>query len=172
MTAGTGAPEAPLFVNGWSIFAHPVFLDHLVRLIEEVEARKARDPKTWRSKNCTKRLAAIYKLITEVIPANPESPEFRQGDTLGAGRKHWFRAKFFQQYRLFFRFDTRTKIIVLAWVNGDDTLRAYGSKTDAYAVFKGMLENGHPPDSFDDLLREARADAERFKESLETARLR
>jgi Toxin with endonuclease activity YhaV. len=65
---------APLVVNGWSIYAHPLFLDQLEGLIEEVEGRKARDPKTWQKKNCTKRLAAIFKLITEVIPADPGAP--------------------------------------------------------------------------------------------------
>ena len=29
---------------------------------------------------------------------------------------------------------------MVAWVNDDKTLRAYGSKTDAYATFKGMFE--------------------------------
>ncbi len=29
--------------------------------------------------------------------------------------------------------------------NDDTTLRAYDSRTDAYRVFKGMLEDGNPP---------------------------
>lgn len=66
---GSAAPlEAPLVVNGWSFYAHPVFLDQLEALIEEVEERKVRDPKNWHKKNCTKRLAAIFKLVTDVIP--------------------------------------------------------------------------------------------------------
>lgn len=153
------AAVPPLVVNGWSIYAHPMFLDQLEGLIEEVEARKDRDPEGWRKKNCTKRLAAIFKLVTEAIPADPGSSAFRQGNTLGDGRKHWFRAKFFQQYRLFYRFNSQAKIIVLAWVNDDATLRAYGSKTDAYATFKGMLEDGNPPDNFDALLKEAKSAA-------------
>ncbi|MBS1304100.1 type II toxin-antitoxin system YhaV family toxin [Loktanella sp. SALINAS62] len=131
MTDSAGA--APLVVNGWSIYAHPVCLDQLEGLIEEVEARKTRDPKAWQKKNCTKRLATIFKLVSENIPADPGDPAFRQGDTLGEHRKHWLRAKFFQQYRQFFRFDSNAKVIVLAWVNDEKTLRAYGSKTDAYA---------------------------------------
>lgn len=166
MTGGAAPAEAPLVVNGWSIFAHPVFLDQLEGLIKEVEARKARDPKAWHKKNCTKRLAAIFKLTTEGIPADPGSPAFRQGDTLGENRKHWFRAKFFQQYRLFFRFDSTAKVIVLAWVYDEQTLRAYGSKTDAYATFRGMLDGGNPPDNFDALMKEAVAAAERFEEGL------
>ena len=129
---------SPLVVNGWAIFAHPLFLDQVEALIEEVEKRKARDPGGYEKKNCTKRLAAIFKLVTENIPSDPGGAQFRQGDTLGEGRKHWFRAKFFQQYRLFFRFDESAKIIVLAWVNDEATLRAYESKTDAYATFRSM----------------------------------
>jgi len=169
MTRGGVPAEAPLVRNGWSIYAHPVFLDQLEGLIEAVEDRKARDPKAWQKKNGAKRLAAIFKLVTEVIPADPGSPAFRQGNTLGAGRKHWFRAKFFQQYRLFFRFDSAAKVIVLAWVNDERTLRVYGSKTDAYATFRGMLGSGNPPDDFDALMKEAIAAAARFEAGLKAA---
>ena len=162
-------PVAPLVVNGWSIYAHPLFLDQLEALIAEVEARKVKDPKTYKSKNCSKRLAAILKLISGDVPADPASPTFRQGGTLGDDHKHWFRAKFFQQYRLFFRFSMKDKVIVLAWVNDEDTKRAYGSKTDAYATFRSMLEDGNPPDGYDDLLAEAKKTAQRFQKALADA---
>lgn len=160
--------EAPLVVNGWSIYAHPLFLDQLEALIAEVEARKARDPANYHRKNCAKRLAAILKLVTDAIPSDPASAQFRQGATLGNDRKHWFRAKFFQQYRLFFRFDSAARIIVLAWVNDEATLRAYGKKTDAYATFKGMLDSGHPPDDIEVLLTQARSSADRFDSAMKS----
>lgn len=169
MTSPASPTKAPLVINGWSIYAHPVFLDQLGGLVEEVETRKKRDPKTWQKKNCAKRLAAIIKLVSENIPADPGDPAFRQGDTLGEHRKHWFRAKFFQQYRLFFRFDSTTKVIVLAWVNDEQNLRAYGSKTDAYATFRAMLDDGSPPDSFDVLMKEAVAVEVRFEDVLKAA---
>jgi toxin YhaV len=169
---GAGASEPPLVVNGWSIYAHPVFLDQLEGLIAEVEARKASAPKDWRKKNCTKRLAAIFKLVSDTIPTDPGGPQFRQGGTLGGERKHWFRAKFFQQYRLFFRYDSASKVIVLAWVNDDATRRAYGGRSDAYAVFTGMLNNGNPPDDFDSLMREAVGGVGRFATALEGEAMR
>lgn len=169
MTRPVAPPEAPLVTKGWSIYAHPLFLDQIEGLIEEVEARKARDPANYRKKNCTKQLAAITRLVTEDVPADPATAQFRQGDTLGGGRKHWFRAKFFQQYRLFFRFDSASKIIVFAWVNDDDTLRAYDSRTDAYATFKRMLDSGNPPDNFSALLKAAKASAKRFEAAIEAA---
>ncbi len=162
--------DAPLVVNGWSIYAHPVFLDQLHDLIEQVEARRLRDPDTYRQKNCTKRLAAILRLVTDVIPADPASAAFRQGGTLGAGYKHWFRARFFQQYRLFFRFDSASRVIVLAWVNDESTLRAYGSRTDAYATFKGMLDDGNPPDGFDALVEAAKVASGSFEKGLKAVK--
>ena len=81
------------------------------------------------------------------IPSDPADPKFRQGNTLGDEHRHWFVANFFQQYRLFFRFNAESRIIIFAWVNDDATRRAYDSRTDAFPVFKGMLEeDGNPPD--------------------------
>ncbi|GKT00358.1 type II toxin-antitoxin system YhaV family toxin [Acidovorax sp. SUPP3434] len=152
----------PLVVNGWTLFAHPIFLDQLEALTAQVEALKSKDPTGYIKKNATKRLAAIAKLAFEVIPQDPARPEYRQGSTLGDENKHWFRAKFFQQYRLFFRFHAQAKMVVFAWVNDEDTKRAYESADDAYRVFRRMLDNGRPPSDWTKLLAEARAEGERF----------
>jgi len=152
----------PLVVNGWTLFAHPVFLDQLDALTAQVEALRRKDPVGYARKNGTKRLAAIAKLAFEVIPQDPTRPEYRQGNTLGDEHKHWFRARFFQQYRLFFRFHAQAKLIVFAWVNDEDTKRVYERADDAYRVFRKMLDNGRPPSDWGQLLAEARADAERL----------
>lgn len=83
---------------------------------------------------------------------------------MGDEYKHWFRAKFFQRYRLFFRFHRTARVIVLAWVNDDETLRAYESKSDAYRVFARMLDDGNPPHDWDSLLRNAMGSAGRAGE--------
>lgn len=153
----------PLVINGWSIFAHSLFLDQFEELLTQVELLRQKAPQTYHKKNATKRLAAIAKLVFEVIPQDPTRNEYRQGATLGDEYKHWLRAKFFQQYRLFFRYHQESKIIVFAWVNDEDSKRTYGSRTDAYRVFKKMLENDHPPDDWDVLLREAKAESNRLE---------
>ena len=145
-------------INGWTLFAHPLFLDQLETLIHQVEILRQKDPTGTVKKNAAKRLAAISKLTFEVIPADPTLPDYRQGNTLGDEHRHWFRAKFFQQYRLFFRYHAQARIIVFAWVNDDDTKRAYDSSSDAYRVFKKMLDAGHPPDDWDSLLDETRSE--------------
>ena len=153
----------PLVVNGWTIFAHPLFLDQLELLIAQVDALKRKDPSGFVKKNAAKRLAAIAKLAFEDIPMDPARPDYRQGTTLGDARKHWFRAKFFQQYRLFFRYHAPSKVIVFAWVNDADSKRAYESRDDAYRVFRRMLASGHPPDDWDALIAEARGAASRLQ---------
>jgi toxin YhaV len=155
-------PDAPLVVNGWSLFAHPLFFDQVEALMTKVETLKATDPKTWKQKNSTKRLAAITRLAFEVIPEDPARPEYRQGGTLGDGRRHWFRARFHQQYRLFFRFHAAHRIIVFTWVNDEDSKRAYESSVDAYRVFGKMLDSGHPPEDWGALLKEARTTSRRL----------
>lgn len=148
----TDGSAVPLVVNGWTLFAHPLFLDQVVELVNKVAGLKTANPAGYRSKNATKRLAAISKLIFEEIPSDPADPKFRQGNTLGDEHRHWFRARFFQQYRLFFRFHAESRVIIYAWVNDETTLRAYGSRSDAYRVFKGMLEDGNPPGDWTALL--------------------
>ncbi len=156
----------PIVINGWTIFAHPLFLEQLEDLIAKVEELRQKYPKDYIKKNATKRLAAITKLAFDVIPQDPTRSEYRQGATLGEDYKHWFRAKFFQQYRLFFRYHQESQIIVYAWVNDEKSKRAYDSKTDAYLVFQKMLENGCPPDDWNDLLEEAKSETERLGQIL------
>ena len=165
----SGKAPAPLVVGGWTLFAHPLFLDQLDALIRQVETLKQKDSVGYVKKNATKRLAAIAKLAFEAIPQDPTRPEYRQGGTLGDEHRHWFRAKFFQQYRLFFRYHGPSRVIVLAWVNDEATKRAYESADDAYRVFRKMLESGHPPDDWDRLLAQAREESGRLRQVVATA---
>jgi toxin YhaV len=159
--------DRPLLINGWSLFAHPLFLDQLDALVVQVERLRELYPDSYLTKNATKRLAAINKLAFEVIPADPSWSEYRLGNTLGDDYKHWFRAKFFQQYRLFFRYHSRHQIIIYAWVNDEKSLRAYGTKTDAYRVFQKMLLGGNPPDSWNTLLEQARFESNRLQQIIQ-----
>lgn len=154
---------APVVIHGWTVFAHPLFLAQLEALARQIEAFKQKDPVGYVKKNANKRLAAITKLAFDVVPQDPTRPEYRQGNTLGNDHKHWFRAKFLQQYRLFFRYHATSKVIVFAWVNDEDTRRAYESGDDAYRVFRKMLESGQPPDDWNRLLAEARAEGQRLQ---------
>lgn len=135
-------------IHGWTIYLHACFEAQLNGLLTEARDAVARRPDDYRKSNAFKRLAAVAKLAFDDIPTNPTDPKYRQGGTLGKHRKHWFRAKYFQQYRLFFRYSEAERVIVYAWINDHQSLRARGSKRDAYATFAKMLDGGNPPDDW------------------------
>lgn len=144
-------------INGWLILAHPLLIEQLEKLTKSVETLSAKDPANLERNANFKLLAALRYLIFEQIPADPTLPEYRQGSTLGDGRKHWFRAKFGnQRFRLFFRYSSTEKTIIYAWVNDAQSLRTYGARNDAYAVFRRMLDAGNPPEDWVALSKESR----------------
>ncbi|MEH3146209.1 MAG: type II toxin-antitoxin system YhaV family toxin [Methylobacterium frigidaeris] len=160
-----------MVINGWTVFAHPLVLDQFERATAAVDKAKSVDPEGYQGTAQAKLLAMLVKLVFETIPADPTRPDYRQGSTLGDARKHWFRAKFGNgRFRLFFRFDSRTRVIIFTWVNDQTTLRTYGAKTDAYHVFRGMLDRGNPPDDWRALL--AAASEETAVERLKTIKPR
>ena len=142
-----------MVVNGWTLLYHEAILGQLRNLAAaEARARKA-DPKDFRSNANVKLFAAVAKLMMEAIPTDPGRPEYRQGNTLGPEYRHWFRARFFGRFRLFFRYDSRARIIVYAWVNDERSLRQRGGRKDLYEVFRRMLASGHPPNDWNELVR-------------------
>ena len=140
----------------WLLLAHPAFLSQLDASRLKINAAKDKAGSALLSNFAVKRHFALVRQITERIPQNPSSKEFRLGNTLGPKYKLWFRAKFLQQYRIFFRYSSMRNILVYGWVNDENTLRSYGSKTDAYVVFKKMLESGKVPNSWDELIAESK----------------
>ena len=140
----------------WFLLAHPAFMNQLIITSEKMAAAKAKAGTDWINHPDVKRHFALTRQITERIPLDPSSADFRLGHSLGDKYKVWFRANFLQQYRIFFRYSSLKKIIVYGWVNDPTTLRSYGSKTDAYLVFKKMLESGRIPNDWDELLAESK----------------
>jgi toxin YhaV len=138
--------------NGWRLFWHAEFRRVFDRLAAEVERLVREWPQDWQSHPEAKLLRRILDLIEVEIPRDPNAPEFAQGNTLGPARRHWRRAKFMGRFRLFFRFDSASRMIVYAWVNDETTLRKAGARSDPYAVFAGKLAAGDPPDDWAALL--------------------
>lgn len=141
--------------NGWRLFRHAAFRHTLDLLAVEVERLAVQQPDTWRSHPRAKLLRRILDLVEIEIPRDPNAPEYQQGNTLGPAHRHWRRAKFLGRFRLFFRFDSASRIIVYAWVNDENTLRKAGARSDPYRVFRRRLEDGNPPDDWAALLAEA-----------------
>lgn len=155
--AAPGA-DLGLRVGGWTLLFHPLLLDQFERVVSVAEKEKAkRKPGEPEGPNM-KLAAAMRRIMLVDVPEDPSRPAYRQGGTLGEHLKHWLRAKFGNgRFRLFFRYRHDVKLIVFAWVNDSDSLRTYGSSTDAYAVFRRMLGAGNPPDEWEALVDAASA---------------
>lgn len=143
--------------HGWTLLRHPAFRDPFLDLGRKVETLKAERPAEWDSHPATKFLARLTTLILDEIPCDPNAPAYGLGNTLGPAHRHWRRAKFLGRFRLFFRFDSASRVIIYAWVNDETTLRKAGAKTDPYAVFRRRLHEGEPPDSWRELFTQAEA---------------
>jgi toxin YhaV len=114
--------------NGWRLLAHPLLLEQVERLAVAAARARQSDPAGWQGNANVKLLAAVRELMLDRVPRDPLDPMFRQGNTLGPAHRHWFRAKFGgNRFRLFFRADTRARVVVYAWVNDRDTLRKAGA---------------------------------------------
>ena len=142
--------------NGWSLLFHDCLIKQLQKLDAAARRAKAQDPKGFESNANVKLFNALSHLILQAVPGDPHREEYRQGNTMGHAFRHWRRAKIGRRFRLFFRFDSKTRIIIFAWVNDENTLRSAGSKSDPYAVFQKMLQRGHPPDDWNALLLASR----------------
>jgi toxin YhaV len=145
-----------VIVGGWTLLFHDAILGQIETLRIAAERARKADPKGYASNANVKLLAGLAKLMFETIPADPSRAEYRQGNTLGSQHRHWFRAKFFGRFRLFFRYDSRARLIVYAWVNDERTLRKHGGRSDPYTVFRQMLAAGHPPDDWSKLVTASR----------------
>jgi toxin YhaV len=142
--------------HGWRLASHPQLLDQSDKLIAAAERARRSDPARWQGNANVKLLANLRDLMLDRVPSDPLAAEFRQGNTLGPTHRHWFRAKFgANRFRLFFRADSASRIIVYTWVNDRDTLRKAGAASDPYAVFARMLAHGSPPDDWPKLLAAA-----------------
>ncbi len=141
--------------HGWTILVHDCLATQLRKLHDAGERARVQDPEGYCSNANVRAFAALARLMLDTVPQDPGRAAYRQGNTLGAAHRHWRRAKFGGRFRLFFRYDSRSRIIVYAWVNDEKSLRQRGGRNDPYAVFQKMLDRGHPPGDWRSLLASA-----------------
>ena len=142
--------------HGWTLLFHTGLIRQLGKLEEASERARRKDPHGFALNANVKLLRAVNRAMSEVIPQEPSRAEYRQGNTLGSRFRHWRRARICRRFRLFFRYDTRARVIVYARMNDERTLRSSGSKTDPYTVFARMLAQGTPPDDWASLVTASR----------------
>lgn len=144
--------------HGWTLLFHDNLIEQMMKLRAAVLRAQENDPQGLASNANVKFFRALTQLIQDVVPSDPACDEYRQSNTMGPTWRHWRRAKLGRRYRLFFRYDSKAKVIVYAWVNDEQTLRSSGSKPDPYAVFERMLGRGNPPDDWSALVQASKPD--------------
>lgn len=144
--------------HGWTQLFHEGVVEQLRKLHAAAQRAERNDPRGFAGNANVKLFRALSQLIMDGVPSDPARDEFRQGNTLGPAYRHWRRAKIGRRFRLFFRYDSKAKVIVYAWVNDEQTLRSAGSKSDPYAVFEKMLGRGNPPDDWNALMAASQQD--------------
>jgi len=144
--------------HGWTLLFHEGVIGQLRKLHAVAARAEQSDPQGFEGNASVKLFRALSRLILEVVPGDPGRDEYRQGNTLGTAYRHWRRAKIGGRFRLFFRYDSKARVIVYAWVNDEQTLRSAGGKSDPYAVFEKMLGRGNPPDDWDALVKACQQD--------------
>ncbi len=116
--------------HGWTLLFHEGVIEQLRKLQAAAHRAEQSDPRGFEGNANVKLFRALSQLIMDVVPTDPARDEYRQGNTLGPAYRHWRRAKIGRRFRLFFRYDSKAKAIVFAWVNDEQTLRSAGSKSD------------------------------------------
>jgi len=143
--------------SSWKLFVHPAFSETFDALVAEVARLRTAHPKGYQQHPKTKLLKRILDLMEVEIPRDPGASEYSLGNTLGPEHRHWRRAKFLGRFRLFFRYSSKDRVIIYAWVNDENTLRKAGARNDPYTIFSALLRKGRPPDGWDALIKEAAA---------------
>jgi toxin YhaV len=144
--------------HGWTLLFHDNLIQQLMKLRAAVLRAEQNDPQGFENNANVKFFRALVQLMLDGVPGDPARDEYRQGNTLGPDYRHWRRAKLGRRYRLFFRYDSKAKVIIYAWVNDEQTLRSAGSKSDPYAVFEKMLGRGNPPNDWNALMLASKQD--------------
>ena len=141
----------------WNLFYFKPFQVRYKQLALEVLSLSEKDPEKYKTHKKTKLLAQIDSVIKDRILKNPSNKDFHLGDTLPSEYYFYKRAKagLPARYRLFFRFKSKQKKIIIVWMNDEFSLRKAGSKTDVYAVFTRLLERRAVPNDWDVLLNKS-----------------
>lgn len=140
--------------NGWDLCCTQLFQTMLDELEEEVTRLQQAHPENYQSHSQYKFLAAIYKILIQEVPVNPNSAKYViRKQTLEKRKKarkavgNWYRAKSGRN-RIFFQFSEQVKMIIYAWMNDSGSIRKSGDKKDVYKVFKRLLDRNIIPQQF------------------------
>lgn len=120
---------------------HEFYYQRIAVIKEQVKELRARlSDEEFNQHEIVKLAYRIRKADQEIIPQNPNRPEYR---LLGKLRKYRRYKQGLQRYRLFFCFSNQPKMILYLYLNDEKHLRKSGAKNDPYEKFKKLVHRGY-----------------------------
>jgi toxin YhaV len=139
----------PLEALGWRLLFHPDFFGaQYDALIAEAERLRSSLPETrFKEHPTTKLVYALGRLVHDIVPANPNHPDFLLRGDLSKFRRvkgHGLPERF----RLFFVFSSTARAIVYLYLNDTRSLRQQGARGDPYVIFQQLVRRHEIGDDF------------------------
>lgn len=136
----------PGLIDGWRVLLHPLCARRYARLLGQARRLYLTLPPDEYHQHPTARLAAaVHRLVTAIVPADPDAPAFRRNGALGPFRcaaGHGLPPG----ARLCWTFSRQAQAIIFLYLhdgNSDD-----GEQDDPYARFKALVQQGEISESF------------------------
>lgn len=119
---------------------HSFYADRIARLKKQlIKLKNSLSPQEYREHPEVKFAARLRKATQEIIPENPDRPEYRLKGALKKFRRY---KQGLQRYRLFYCFSSKPPLIVYLYINDRNSLCKEGSKQDPYSIFSKMVNKG------------------------------
>lgn len=120
---------------------HDVYFQWITKLKEQVkELRNKLSDEDFQQHEIVKLAYRIRKADQEIVPQDPDRPEYRLRGDLKKYRRY---KQGLQRYRLLFCFSNKPKIILYLYLNDEKHLRKDGDKKDPYEEFKKFVGKGY-----------------------------
>ena len=123
--------------SDYLLMYHLFYYQRIAQLKEQVKKlRHKLNEEEFRQHEIVKLAYRIRKADQEIIPQDPNRPEYLLRDDLRKFRRY---KQGLQRYRLFFCFSNQPKIILYLYLNDEKGLRKSGAKSDPYQEFKKLV---------------------------------
>ncbi|MFH1258751.1 MAG: type II toxin-antitoxin system YhaV family toxin [Elusimicrobiota bacterium] len=120
---------------------HDFYFQRITKLKEQVKELRAKlSIEEFRQHEVVKLAYRIREADQEIIPQNPDRPDYRLTGNLKKYRRY---KQGLQRYRLFFCFSNQPKIILYLYLNDEKHLRKAQDKNDPYEEFSRLVSKGY-----------------------------
>ena len=130
-----------MMTSSYLLRYHVFYYQRIAQLKEQVrELRNKLGDEEFKQHEIVKFAFRVRKADQEIIPQDPDRPEYRLRGELKKYRRY---KQGLQRYRIIFCFSSHPKIIIYLYLNDEKHLRKEGAKTDPYEKFKKLQRKGY-----------------------------